>query len=325
MSHYRWATLGCGVIAKELAASMAGMGRTLDGVANRTQEHAVAYAKAYGVKKVYGSYDELFDDPDIDVIYISTPHNTHYEFMKKALAAHKNLLVEKSIALNSQQLDEAIELAKANHVVLAEAQTIYHMPVYQELLKLLKSNELGPLKLIQMNFGSYKEYNMANRFFNPKLAGGALLDIGVYALSFSRLFLASKPDVIQSQVVFAPSGVDESEVVLLKNKEGQMVTLTISLHAKQPKRGLLVFEKGYVEVMDYPRADSYSIYRSDTGVTQTVAHVGNTRDALAYEVSDMEAAIDGNPSIMRLNDTKDVMDIMTQLRKDWNFRYPEEK
>lgn len=114
--------------------------------------------------------------------------------------------------MNSEELEEAVRLAKEHGVVLAEAMTIYHMPIYKELLKRVHAGEFGELRILQMNFGSYKEYDMKNRFFNRSLAGGALLDIGVYALSFVRMFLSSCPDQITSQVKLAPTGVDEQAI-----------------------------------------------------------------------------------------------------------------
>ena len=119
--------------------------------------------------------------------------------------------------------------------------TIYHMPLYIKLQELMRSGELGELRMVQMNFGSYKEYDMKNRFFNPDLAGGALLDIGVYALSFIRWFMSEKPDQVVSQVKFAPSGVDELAGILLMNPVGEMATAALSLHTKQPKRGMVAF------------------------------------------------------------------------------------
>lgn len=144
---------------------------------------------------------------------------------------------------------------RGKRVVLAEAMTIFHMPLYRKLEELQQGGKLGPLRLIQMNFGSYKEYDMKNRFFNRNLAGGALLDIGVYALSFARWFLSSQPDQVLSQVRFAPTGVDEQAGILLMNPQQEMVTVSLSLHAKQPKRGMVAFDQGYLEVYEYPRAD----------------------------------------------------------------------
>ena len=195
-----WVSAGCGVIANELAQAMEKRGQKLYGVVNRTQEKAEAFAEKYGVQKVFASFEEVCADPAVDIVYISTPHNTHIQFLRKALAAGKHVLCEKSITLNSEELEEAVQLAKEHHVVLAEAMTIYHMPIYKELKKRVDAGNLGELRVIQMNFGSYKEYDMKNRFFNRNLAGGALLDIGVYALSFVRMFLNSCPDQITSQV-----------------------------------------------------------------------------------------------------------------------------
>ena len=239
MKEIKWAVLGCGVIANEMAVALQKNGKNIYAVGNRTHEKAAAFAEKYGIGKVYDDFHEMFTDPEVDVIYITTPHNTHLGFMKEAIANGKHILVEKSITLNSDELDEAIALAKEKDVIIGEAMTIYHMPIYKELKKILDSGRLGRVNLITMNFGSFKEYNMKNRFFNRNLAGGAMLDIGVYALSFLRWFFDSKPDQLLSQVKPAPTGVDEQAGLLLTNQEGQMASVMLSLHSKQPKRGMV--------------------------------------------------------------------------------------
>lgn len=324
MKTYNWATLGCGVIANQLAQAMEKEGRKLYGVANRTYEKAVDFANKYGVLKVYKSMEELYTDENVDIIYISTPHNTHIQFLREALKHGKHVICEKSITLNSDELEEAIKLAEEKHVILAEALTIYHMPLYKMLHEKMRSGELGELKLVQMNFGSYKEYDMNNRFFNPALAGGALLDIGVYALSFIRWFMSEKPDQVVSQVKFAPSGVDELAGILLMNPAGEMATASLSLHTKQPKRGMAAFEKGYIEIYEYPRADKAVVTYTESG-EQKVIECGKTADALRYEIRDMEQAVSGGTNEMHLDYTSDVMSIMTEIRKTWGLAYPEER
>ena len=323
MKELNWATLGCGVIANQLAQAMQAKGRKLYSVANRTRQKAVDFAEKYGIEKVYDNIDEVFEDENVDLIYISTPHNTHIEYLRKALKSGKNVICEKSITLNSRELDEAISLAKENDVVLAEAMTIYHMPIYKKLNEIINSGKLGELKLIQMNFGSYKPYDMNNRFFNRNLAGGAMLDIGVYAISFVRWFMSSKPHKITSQVKYAPTGVDEQASILLQNKEDEMASIILSLHAKQPKRGTISFDKGYVEIFEYPRGDEAVITYTDTGETETITF-GETAKALEYEIEDMENAVQ-NGEDMHLSFTKDVMDIMTFIRNEWGMYYPEEE
>lgn len=324
MSDIKWAVLGTGVIANEMAVALKKIGRNIYAVGNRTYSKAVDFAKKYGIEKVYDDYNDMFTDSDVDVIYITTPHNTHIEFMKKAIRNGKHILVEKSITLNSRELNEAMELAALHNVVIGEAMTIYHMPVYKKLKEILASGRLGKVNLITMNFGSYKEYNMNNRFFNRNLAGGAMLDIGVYALSFIRYFMTEKPDKLLSQLKKAPTGVDEQAGLLLMNNDGQMATVMLSLHSKQPKRGMVSCEKGYIEIMEYPRAFEAVVTYTESGEKEWVKE-GDTRDALIYELLDMEKAINGDKKCMLLDYTKDVMDMMTEFRKSWGFTYPEEE
>lgn len=324
MSDIKWAVLGTGVIANEMAVALKKIGRNIYAVGNRTYSKAVDFAKKYGIEKVYDDYNDMFTDSDVDVIYITTPHNTHIEFMKKAIRNGKHILVEKSITLNSRELNEAMELAALHNVVIGEAMTIYHMPVYKKLKEILDSGRLGKVNLITMNFGSYKEYNMNNRFFNRNLAGGAMLDIGVYALSFIRYFMTEKPDKLLSQLKKAPTGVDEQVGLLLMNNDGQMATVMLSLHSKQPKRGMVSCEKGYIEIMEYPRAFEAVVTYTESGEKEWVKE-GDTRDALIYELLDMEKAINGDKKCMLLDYTKDVMDMMTEFRNSWNFKYPEEE
>lgn len=324
MSDIKWAVLGTGVIANEMAVALKKIGRNIYAVGNRTYSKAVDFAKKYGIEKVYDDYNDMFTDSDVDVIYITTPHNTHIEFMEKAIRNGKHILVEKTITLNSRELNEAMELAALHNVVIGEAMTIYHMPVYKKLKEILDSGRLGKVNLITMNFGSYKEYNMNNRFFNRNLAGGAMLDIGVYALTFIRYFMTEKPDKLLSQLKKAPTGVDEQAGLLLMNNDGQMATVMLSLHSKQPKRGMVSCEKGYIEIMEYPRAFEAVVTYTESGEKEWVKE-GDTRDALIYELLDMEKAINGDKKCMLLDYTKDVMDMMTEFRNSWNFKYPEEE
>ena len=319
-----WAVIGCGVIANEMAQGLEKMGRRLYSVANRTHEKAVLFAEKYNVQKVYNRIDDVFADPKVDIIYITTPHNTHYNYMKKALESGKHIFVEKSITLNSRELSEMVALAEEKGLLIGEAMTIWHMPLYKKLWDIVNSGELGKVQMITMNFGSFKEYDMSNRFFNMALAGGAMLDIGVYALSIVRSFMEENPTEILSQWKPSPTGSDEMATILLKNTKGQMATAAISMHSKQPKRAMISCEKGYIEIMEYPRAEKAVIVDAETGAVREIS-AGETKSALFYELQDMEEAVrTGDKSLLRLQDTCDVMEIMTRLRKDWGMSYPGE-
>ena len=321
MKEYKWATLGCGVIANQLAQAFAANGRKLYSVANRTHEKAVAFAEKYGIDKVYDQIDDVFSDDEVDIIYISTPHNTHISYLRKALRAGKHVLCEKSITLNAEELEEAVRLAEEHHVVLAEAMTIFHMPIYKELRSRMDAGEFGELRLLQMNFGSYKEYDMKNRFFNRNLAGGALLDIGVYATSFARFFMKSKPDTILTTANYFETGVDETSGIILRNPDGQMAVMALTMRAKQPKRGVVACEDGFIEIYNYPRGDKATITYTSDGHTETI-EAGETAYALDYEVEDMQNYVLNGGSEEYLTYSRDVMSVLTDIRKQWGMIYP---
>ena len=321
---FNWAILGCGSIANDFARDMKKMGGKIYSVANRTYGKALDFAEKYNIEKVYKNIDEIFTDKNVDIVYIATPHNKHIEYILKALENGKHVLCEKAITLNSEELAKAVELAEKNKLILAEAMTIYNMPLYNELEKIINSGKLGNFNLAQVNFGSFKEYDMSNRFFNMDLAGGALLDIGVYALSCVRMFMTEYPNDIKSQVKFATTGADEQSSIILKNYKNEMASVTLSLHAKQPKRATICYDNAYIEIFEYPRADKATITYTTDGHTEEIT-AGKLEDALCYEIENMENAVANGENTMKLDYTIDVMNIMTTLRHDWNMKYPEEK
>lgn len=319
-----WACIGCGNIANEMAQAMAELDKSFYCVSGRTLKNAQSFAEKYGIDRVYNDAEQVFNDKNVDIVYIATPHNKHIDYILKAANAGKHIICEKAITLNSGELEQAVEAAEKNNVILAEAMTIFHMPVYSRLSEIISSGKLGKLKLVQVNFGSCKDYDMTNRFFNMELAGGAMLDIGVYALSFARYFMSQAPDNIISTVKLAPTGVDEQAGIVLTNADGEMATVTLSLTAKLPKKAVASFEKGYVELNNYNRAYSAKITYNDDGHSEEIS-AGEGLSALCYEITDMENAVNGAENKMLLDYTKDVMDIMTKLRYEWNMKYPEEK
>lgn len=148
--------------------------------------------------------------------------------------------------MNSRELDEIISLADEKQLIVAEAMTIWHMPLYKKLWEIIRNGDLGKVQMITINFGSFKEYNMENRFFNMNLAGGAMLDIGVYALSIVRSFMDKKPEEVVSQRKVSPTGSDEQATILLKNDSDQMAAVALSMHSKQPKRAMISCEKVFL-------------------------------------------------------------------------------
>ena len=283
--HWRWGILGAGAAARGMAAALQAVNGRIEAIASRREETARELAAEYGIQRVHATPDALVNDPDLDVIYIASPHDSHHHWMKAAVAAGRHVLCEKAITLNSRQLAEVCELARQKNVLVLEAMTIHHMPLYRKLRALIGSGALGRVRLVQVNFGSWRVFDPESRFFSRDLAGGALLDIGVYSTAVSRGFL----DAVPTQVL---TRVDEQSGISLKNDRGQLVVMALSLTAKQPKRGVVSCEKGYIEISEYPRADSALIHWTDDGRTETVT-ASRREEALQYEVRDMQHYLDG--------------------------------
>ncbi len=304
-----------------MAQAFEKMGRKVYGVSSRTQTKTEAFAEKYGVENVYGSYEEMLKDENIDVIYIATPHSQHYENMKKAIGAGKHILCEKAITVNDHQLEEIVSLAEEKNLTVREAMTISHMPLFKELKDRIDKGDIGTVKMVQVNFGSNKGYDSTNRFFALEAAGGALLDIGGYATTFARTFMDEAPNTILTTVQYVETGVDEQSGIILKNESDQMAVICLTIRAKQPKRGVVTGDKGYIEVYEYPRASKATITNTETGVTETI-EAGRTEDALVYEVEAMEGTVSGTFSDNNLEISRDVMKILSSVRTQWGMKYP---
>ncbi|EHJ01603.1 Trans-1,2-dihydrobenzene-1,2-diol dehydrogenase [Clostridium sp. DL-VIII] len=320
MSKVNWAILGPGAIAADFVKAINEVNGKTYAVGARNTQKAKDFADKYGIEKVYGNYDEMLKDDKIDVVYIATPHCNHYEYIMKSLQNNKNVLCEKAITVNGNQLNEIVNLAEQKNLIVAEAMTIYHMPLYRKLRKLVDDGKLGKIKMIQVNFGSLKEYDVTNRFFSPDLAGGALLDIGTYALSFTRFFLSSKPEEILTTVKKFETGVDEQSGIILKNPDDEMAVISLTMRAKQPKRGIVCGELGYITVENFPRADKATFTYPD-GRIETIEE-GDMSKALIYEVENMNNYIINKNKNGTLELSIDVMNIMDEIRKQWDLKYP---
>lgn len=315
MKKYQWGIIGLGNIAHEFAEHFDQETSELAAVASRIIDKAEAFAQRYNIPKAYGSYQEMLNDQEIDIIYIAVPNRQHSQHIMEALAANKHVLCEKAITMNKKELTEAMKLAEEKNLVLAEAMTIFNMPLYQQLRSLIDTNKLGSLKMIQAPFGSYKDPDPTNRFFNPELAGGALLDIGTYAVSFARFFLSSQPEVIASTMVPFETGVDEQSVTILRNKENELATISLTFQAKMPKVGIVAFEEGYITITDYPRADRAEIIFNDG--TKEWIESGSTAQAMNYEIENMVKTIKGELPNRSLFLTHDVIEILDGMQKLW--------
>lgn len=318
MNEIKWAILGPGTIAEDFAKAIIEVNGSIYAVGARSLAKSEAFARKYNIEKAYGTYDEMLEDDEIDVVYVATPHSNHYQYIIESLHKNKHVFCEKAITVNSKQLQEIIHLAAEKGLIVAEAMTIYHMPLYKKLRNIIDSGEIGKLKMMQVSFGSCKEYDVTNRFFNSELAGGGLLDIGTYALSFVRYFFSRQPNEVLTTMKKFETGVDEQSAILLKNSMDEMAVISLTMRAKMPKRGVIAGELGFITVDDFPRAAKATVHYLDGKVE--VIEVGETAKALSYEVEAMNGYISNECTENTLELSIDVMNIMDEVRNQWKQR-----
>ena len=321
-----WGIIGTGWAAGDMAAALNAVNGEVYAVSNPHREHTDDFAAKYHVLHRYYDNVALMNDPQVDIVYIATPHNQHYELIKQALLAGKHVFCEKAITVTAAEFDEVAALAQKRHLILTEGFTLYHMPLYKQLHQLIAAGKLGTIKMVQVNFGSLKDPDPRHRYFNHELAGGALLDIGGYAVAFVRQFLRDL-NVAATSVQFYQTGVDEMAGVVLKNGHEQMAVISLSFRAKQPKRGVVSGTKGFVEVNNYPRADQATVtYTADAHTaTTTTMTVGASDLALQYEVQDMERYVTQGHDDGELAMSADIAHLLNEIRVNWGLRFPNVK
>lgn len=320
MEQVNWGIVGPGGIAAEFAAAIKEVNGRIFGVWGRNTDKTNRFAEQFGIEQVYADTETMFQDGRIDVVYIATPHSVHYSYIVDALNAGKHVLCEKAITMNSTQLQEVIQLAQAKDLILAEAMTIYHMPLYRKLHEVIDQGKIGKISMVNVTFGSSKEDDPTNRFFNPDLAGGAMLDIGTYALSFTRLFLSSQPTELHTTLKKYKTGVDEQSGIVMKNNQEELAVVSLAMRAKMPKRGIVAGEKGFITVNDFPRADKATITYTADGTVETI-EAGDTGKALVYEVEAMNEMVMNGRENWTLPLSRQVMSLMDEARQQWDLSY----
>jgi predicted dehydrogenase len=311
MSHLKWAIMGLGEIANEFASSMNQVNE-IYAVASRDQEKVNTFKKQHQVNKAYTSYEELLLDEEVDIVYIATVNSQHYKNIIDCLNHNKHVFCEKAIWRDEQELKKAYELAKSKNLFLGEAMTIYYMPLYKKIKEIINEGILGKIKLVQANFGILKEPDPTNRFFSKELGGGAMLDIGTYALTFVHTFLSSPPSEINNVINKFETGVDESWGINLKNHHNEIGNVNLTLRAKLPKQGIIAGDKAYIIVNEYPRADEAVLLFPDGN--KEVIKAGSTDKAFLYEIMGVEEAISTKDYAIGCFDTTySVVSIMDRL------------
>ncbi len=248
MRNYRWAILGAGHIAEKFSESLKVCQQAeLYAVASRSLDKAENFRKDFGFKKAYGSYEEMLADPSVDIVYIATPNNLHFEHTMMSLNAGKAVLCEKPFGLNKSQADQMIRIAQEKKLFLMEALWSRFLPSILKVKKEIEAGRIGTPKVLQAEFGFKAEYNENSRLFNPSLGGGSVFDIGIYPL-FLSLYLFGYPTEIKAISIHAPTGTDMTTSMLLKHKNGEISNLTSSFALRMETDARIYGEKGYLKL-----------------------------------------------------------------------------
>lgn len=318
--------LGAGNIAGILAKTMAQMPEAeCYAIASRSLNRAEAFRSKYGFQKAYGSYEEMLQDEQVELVYIATPHSHHYEHMKLCISYGKPVLCEKAFTMNSAQARGIVNLAEEKGVYVAEAIWTRYMPSRQIINGVIESGILGQVSMLTANL-SY-DIDDKERIIRPELAGGALLDVGVYALNFALMHFGNKIDKVESSVMKTQTGVDGMETITLFYQDGRMASLTAGIYGRSDRKGVIYGEKGYLIVENINNPQSVRVYDTDDRLIQEY-EVPEQISGYEYEIRECIEQIQkgGRESLsMPLQTSVEVMELMDGLRKAWGIRYPQEE
>jgi predicted dehydrogenase len=312
-------------MAQTLAAmTEAGEDVLLYAAASRDPEKAQEFAAQFGAGKAYGSYEELADDGGVDLIYIATPHSHHHEHAKLCMERGRNVLVEKAFTVNAGQARELVALAEKKHLLLAEAIWTRYMPARFALDRILASGVIGEPLMLTANLG-YNNIHI-ERMYEPALAGGALLDLGVYPINFALMAFGNDIDYIESSAELFRTGTDLRNNITIHFKGGRYAELYASLDQATDRKA---FIKGTGGQIEFENINNCEWIRTHIDGANTVQFdVPEQFTGLEYQVRSCKKAIEHNliecPEMPHAEIIR-VMEIMDSLRKDWGVKYPMEK
>ena len=317
--------LGAGNIAAVVAPAMIGLPEIeCWAVASRSYEKAAEFAEKFGFQKAYGSYEQMLADPEVELVYVATPHSHHYAHMKLCLQHGKHVLCEKAFTMNAKQAREVAALAREKGLFVAEAIWTRYMPSRKMINELLDSGIIGKVNVLTANLSyiiAHKE-----RIYDPALAGGALLDIGVYGINFALMHFGTDIERVESSVRMTDTGVDGQESITIFYRDGRMAVLNHSIYCRSDRKGIIHGDKGYMVVENINNPQSISVFDVQD---KLVARYEVPEQINGYEYQFAEcagciAAGKTESESMPLADSIYVMEFMDSLRKQWGMAYPQE-
>ena len=323
MSNFNWGILGPGGIAKAFAEDLKKLdGHSIAAVGSRTLSNAQSFANTFG-GTAYGSYEELVADPQVDAIYVATPHPAHKENVILALNAGKPVLCEKPFAVNATEAQQMVDAANKNGVALMEAMWARFLPHYAQVREIIQSGVLGKIHTIHADHGQRLADQNIPRLVEPTLAGGALLDLGIYPVSFAHMILGN-PSKITSSAVLTDKGVDAQTSMIFDYASGAQAVLNTTMIEQTPCRAVVAGLHGWLEIdRTFYNPASMRVVLNDGATTEyPSSYIGHGLREQAEVFKQLVKSGQQQSQILNWQDTVDIMKTLDQVRSQIGLKYP---
>ncbi len=323
----RWGFIGLGSIARRFGSCFPHAPKAeIYAVASRSQEKADAFGAEFGATKCYGSYEALVSDPDVDVVYVATPHNFHQAHTLLSLNAGKPVLCEKPFAVNAAEAREMVASAREKNLFLMDAFWTRFFPAMAKVRQLLAEGAIGDVMLLQADFG-YRtpSVNPEARAYSPELAGGALLDVGSYPAQLASMVFGKQPSEIVSQATLGSTGVDELSVTVFKYSDYEMATITTAIRLSTPHEARIMGSEGYIAIPNFWHPSEITVHRN--GQAPETHRFDFPGEGFQYEIEAVGECIRAGQTesaVYPLDETIAIMETLDRIRALWGLRYPME-
>ena len=325
----RWGIMGTGWIAERFSTALNALkeeGAVLYAVGSRTQETADTFSERFGFEKAYGSYEDLVSDPAVDVVYVATPHRFHFENAMLCLEHGKAVLCEKAFTVNAAEARTIAQKAAEKQVFVMEAFWTRFQPLNRRLHRLVCEDGLiGDIRMMQIDFDKIEDWPDTHRIYNPQVAGGTILDLGIYTMSYAAYFLGAEPEHIHGECTIGKGGVDDQCAMLLKYPGGALCLQTAALQTEGRREALILGTKGQICVPQFSKATRCTWTDYASGTVTDIDEGDFLCNGYEYEAMEvMNCLRDGRlqSSIMPLDETVRLMELLDEWRAQCHFRYP---
>ncbi len=323
MNKLRVGIIGAGWIADKMAEALSPLDEAeVLAIASRSLEKTRQFADERGISRAYGSYEELVEDPDVDLVYVATPHSHHYPHARLALEHGKPVLVEKAFTANAREAEALLTLAHERHLFITEAIWTRYMPLSMKVKEIMDSGIIGEPRILTATL--CYEMEQKERIIRPDLCGGALLDLGVYVLNFARMYFGT--DIVRTvtNCHLGPSGMDMMESISLSFRDGRMANLQAGCLTLNDRQGIISGKEGYIRIDNVNCPERIEVWRNYE-LVEVYERPEGMVNGYEYQVLEckrcLEAGLTESP-MMPHEETLSIMRQMDALRKDWGVKYP---